>query len=209
MDNPRELNLLRDFLVQEGLDASPELGQLDASIEAQERTIRLARREFWLPTFSLFGDVTQTFDKDGEGSSPPSIGNQTLPTKDDTDWTAGVVATLPLFEGGGKTATLRRSREELSGLKYQRIATANSIEKRILDAIYLIRVSYPSITLTVDAADAARKNLTLVTDLYLRGTKSIIDLIDAQNRALVADQLAANAVYDFLIDLMTVQRGMG
>jgi outer membrane protein TolC len=59
------------------------------------------------------------------------------------------------------------------------------------------------------ARDAARRNLTLVTDAYVRGIKSIIDLIDAQNQALVANQQAANAVYDFLIDLMDVQRSAG
>jgi len=209
MNNPRELNILRDFLVQEALDASPELQQLQASIEAQERSIKLARREFWLPTFALFGDVTETFDKGGDGTSPPSIGGLMLPAKDDTDWTAGVVASLPLFAGGGKSATLKRTRKELSGLKYQRTATANSIEKRVLTAIYLIRVSFPSIKLTVHAADAAKRNLTLVTDSYARGIKSIIDLIDAQNQSLVADQQAANAVYNFLIDLMTVQRSGG
>jgi outer membrane protein TolC len=63
--------------------------------------------------------------------------------------------------------------------------------------------------LSNDAADSARLNLTLVTDSYVRGIKSIIDLIDAQNQALVANQQAANAVYDFLIDLMAVQRSAG
>ena len=42
-----------------------------------------------------------------------------------------------------------------------------------------------------------------------QGIKSIIDLIDAQNSALVADQEAANAKFNFLIDLMTVQRSLG
>jgi outer membrane protein TolC len=48
-----------------------------------------------------------------------------------------------------------------------------------------------------------------VGDAYSRGTVSIIDLLDAQNAALVADQVAANAVYDFLIDLIEVQRASG
>lgn len=33
--------------------------------------------------------------------------------------------------------------------------------------------------------------------------------IEAHNLALVSDQQAANAVYDFLIDLMRVQRAVG
>ncbi len=116
---------------------------------------------------------------------------------------------MPLFSGGGRRATLKRTREELSQLQYERDNTANRIEGRVLSAIHLVRASYPSIRLSNDAADAARRNLTLVTDSYVRGIKSIIDLIDAQNQALVANQQAANAVYDFLIDLMSIQRSSG
>ncbi len=71
------------------------------------------------------------------------------------------------------------------------------------------RASYPGISLSREAADAANRNLVLITDSYIQGIKSIIDLLDAQNQALVADQAAANAVYNFLIDLMGVQRAMG
>ncbi|MBC2711641.1 MAG: TolC family protein [Desulfosarcina sp.] len=209
MGNPMELGILRDFLVAEGLDASPELQQIEAAIAAQERSITLAKREFWVPTVSLFGDVTETFSKSGEGSGSPSIGAINLPEKDDTDWTAGVQATLPLYTGGSRSATLKRSQEELSQLRYDRGNIANRIEARILNAVHLIRASYPSIQLSTDAADSALRNLTLVTDSYVRGIKSIIDLIDAQNQALVANQQAANAVYDFLIDLMAIQRSTG
>ena len=34
-------------------------------------------------------------------------------------------------------------------------------------------------------------------------------LLDAQNASLVADESAANALYDFVIDLMNVQRAVG
>jgi RND family efflux transporter MFP subunit len=49
----------------------------------------------------------------------------------------------------------------------------------------------------------------LVTDAYARGVLSIFDLLDAQNAALVADQLAANAVYDFLSDMLEAERAAG
>ncbi|MCK4604024.1 MAG: TolC family protein, partial [Deltaproteobacteria bacterium] len=125
------------------------------------------------------------------------------------DWSVGVYATFPLFSGGQKTATHRRTVEDLAGLRIERRAMVERIEQRILDAINLTRASYPSIQLTQDGADAAQKNLKLITDYYARGIKSIIDLLDAQNLALVSDQRAANAVYDFLIDLMRIQRAVG
>ena len=60
-----------------------------------------------------------------------------------------------------------------------------------------------------EAARAARNNLDLVTDSYSRGVVSIIDLLDAQNASLIADEAASNAVYDFLIDFIEVERAVG
>jgi len=79
----------------------------------------------------------------------------------------------------------------------------------MLRALNRTRASYPSISLSRDASDSANRNLTLITDSYVQGIKSIIELLDAQNQALTADQAAANAVYNFLVDLMSVQRAMG
>ena len=202
MDNAMEIEMLRNFLVTEGLNTSPELKQIAASIAAKKRSITLAKREFLVPIVSLFGDATESFSKSGEGSKYPL-------DRDDTDWSVGIQATLPLFSGGKKSATLNRSQKELAKLYNERDSLANRIEEKILNAVHMVRASYPSIRLSNDAADAAHRNLTLVTDLYARGIKSIIDLIDAQNQALVGNQQAANAVYDFLIDIMTIQRSTG
>ena len=48
-----------------------------------------------------------------------------------------------------------------------------------------------------------------MTDQYGRGLVSIVDLLDAQNSSLRSDQAAENAVYDFLIDWMDVERAAG
>lgn len=202
LSDPQRMGMFRDFVLQEGLYNAPELRGLEAGILARERIVASSRREFWLPTFSLAGDVTETFVRDGEGSDNTS-------GRDDTDWSAGVFATFPLFASGRDVATYRRTREELKQLRIQQKAVSQRIEERVLNSIHLIRASYPGIELSQDALTAASKNLELVTDSYVRGIKSIIELLDAQNQALVANQKAANAVYDFMIDMMTVQRSMG
>jgi outer membrane protein TolC/ABC-type uncharacterized transport system substrate-binding protein len=205
ISNSRQLNIFRSFMVEEGLKISPELKSIDSEMAAQERIRLSARRNFWLPDFSLEGEVFETFDKSGAGSSPPP-GTE---GKDSTDWSVGAFATFPLIAGGGKSATLNRTTEELSSLRLNREATANRIEQSILFAINLIRASYPSIQLSRDAAIASDKNLELVTDSYERGIVSIIDLLDAQNQSLSANLDAANSVYNFLVDLMKVQRSLG
>lgn len=97
----------------------------------------------------------------------------------------------------------------MSQLRYERDSTAEKVEEQIRTALNLSGASYPSIGFALDAADAAHKNLELVTDSYSRGVVSIIDLLDAQNAALSADLNAANSVYNFLIDLMNLQRAAG
>ena len=204
IQNPLYFIKFRGFAVAEGLEASPELKAFDAAIGAQERIILGARRDYWLPDFTVEGDLQQYFSDGGAGTRDTSVSGL-----DDTDWQVGVFARLPLFEGGRKKATLGRNREELLQLQTSRDNTADRISQRILQSLNNTRASYPSINLSRDALDAAKRNLQLVTDSYVQGIKSIIDLLDAQNQALNAELAAANAVYDFLIDLMGLQRSIG
>jgi outer membrane protein TolC len=204
MSKPHYLKEFRSFAVTKGLEASPELKFIDSQLDAQKRLMTASKRDFWLPTFSLEGNVDQFFSYDGEGQR-----DEALTGLDDTDWMLGVYARLPLVEGGRKIATLKKNREELQRLTLTHQATRERITQGILAAINTIRASYPSISLSREAAESARRNLQLVTDSYVQGIKSIIDLLDAQSQALTADLDSANAVYDFLIDQMGLQRSMG
>ena len=69
--------------------------------------------------------------------------------------------------------------------------------------------SAPTIRLSREAAEAARKNLDLVIDQYSRGAVDIIKLLNSQNAALTANLNAANAVYNFIIDIIDIQRAVG
>ena len=204
LNNQKQINIFGDYVVMDGLETSPELQGFDELISAQERIVLSAERAFWLPDFSAQGEVSELLSEDGEGQRGDSAADL-----DDTTWQVGVLATFPLFKGGGKSATKRRTQEELQGLVLERSATAERIERRILNAINLIRASYPSISLSRDAAEASSKNLELVTDAYERGVLPIISLLDAQSRALTDDLRATDAVYGFLNDLVLVQRAIG
>jgi outer membrane protein TolC len=204
MDNPRYLLKFTNIAIREALSQRPELQSLDAVITAKERQTTSSKREFWVPDFTIEGQVEQYFTEDGSGQR-----GDFKDSLDDTDWQIGVYARLPLFEGGRKTAALSRNQQELLKLKIDRRSLAERISQDILRSLNRTRASYPGISLTRDGADSANRNLDLITDSYTQGIKSIIELLDAQNQALTADQAAANAVYNFLIDLMGVQRSMG
>jgi outer membrane protein TolC len=200
------LSILASFLSQEGIENSPELKAVEAALAASERTLLSARRSFWLPRVGLGADVTTIFDTGGAGSDV-----EPLPDLDsnDTSWILGVNVTLPLVTGGSRIAEQARAREQTWELTLRRDLLEQIVHRDILTATYLAAASHIGIGEARAAADAAARTLELVTDQYSRGAVDIINLLEAQNVALVREQTAANAIYDFLIDAMRLQRTIG
>lgn len=204
IETPRQFEVLRNFTAEEGLAAAPELRQLDEGIAAQARATLAARRAFYLPTVSSQLSLDRLLADGGAGADlPPTPG---APSADDTTWTLALSAGLALFDGGRRDAELARAEEELARLRLQRDAVAEQIELRIRAAAINARASFSGIDLARAAAVASKSNFDLVADAYARGAVGVLDLLDAQNSAVGADLSAANAVYDFFIDLMEVQR---
>jgi outer membrane protein TolC len=79
----------------------------------------------------------------------------------------------------------------------------------VRSAAHAAGASYANIRNSRDAADAAARSLEVVADSYTRGAANFLDLLEAQNNALVTDVVATNAVYGFLIDYMQTQRAVG
>lgn len=212
--NKWSFKALRKFMVREALSLSPELRQLDAAIAARDRSLQSATSSFYHPTIALQSEISNKFSRSGAGSEGVELpdaaaGLLNLEPADDTDWSIGVNISLPLFEGGGRFSQVRQNEETLLQLQVQRQALAERLEQRTRSGLHTAGASYAAIEQANRAAEASRKTLQIVLDAYSRGAISILDLIDAQNAALIANQLAAESVYAFLIDLIEVERSIG
>jgi outer membrane protein len=209
--DPWVFRVFRAFHVDAAQQNSPELMALDAQIRAQERSLTAAKRAFWVPVLGLRASLGRRLAEGGAGSLggsssalPPGF-----PVPDRTTWEVGVQASLPLFAGGDRAARRTQAEEELARLRTERAAVADRIEQRVRSALHDTGASYAAIRLARQSADAARRNFELVQDSYARGVVSIIELLDAQNAAVTAEDAAANAINDFLLDLMEVERAVG
>lgn len=202
ISNERAFEQLNRFFIEEATKISPDIDTIDARLLAQRRQYRSDQRAYWSPDIALYGEVTHVFD---EERAPGAVFN----LEDQTNWLAGVTLSLPLFEGGARTARSTRSRLGVQRLETDRLDRVTFLEQRIRGDLHTLRAGYPAIALAKAAASAARNSYTLVRENYAQGTRSLSDLLLAQNRALSADFDVLNTRYRFIIDLMQLQYDSG
>lgn len=211
----KAFKVFRNFMVEEAFNNSPELASLNEAIQIQRRILNSATNSFWQPTIALQGQVNNVFSRSGKGTEanlelPPSLPFEfSFPQPKDLSWNVGLNVSFPLFSGGEKFAQRQKAIKELAKLELEKEMVTEQLEQRIRSALHKAGASYASIRQAQIASESAGKSLAVVQDAYSQGMVTLVELLDAQNAALIADQFAANAVYDFLIDLMAVQRGLG
>lgn len=199
--NPLDYVWFGEFMVELGLESSPEIAQLQAQQASAERLVTEKSRAFWVPDVSLQAQLQENQNRSGLGSGEPLEGLD--------DWSVTLNARLPLFSSGARRAELNRAKLSERKLGVQLEALRDSIEQTVWSELHATRSSYANIDLFNTSAIAARKNLKLVTDGYREGTLPIIDLIDAQNQLVQAQLSAKNAIHDFLLTAIRLQRATG
>lgn len=202
MLDPWSFERLRDFMVREGLRNSPEARQIEARKAAQRRLEEGLTLELWLPELFVEGGIQHDFWREGEGATAPAG----TPQPDKFGWDVGLYLAIPLSRGGAGIADIRQSARLVERLAAELDRVEQNIDTGVRTELYSAAAAMATVTLTRKAAEAAANNLTLVTDLYRRGKVDIITLVDAQTQSLVADLGAANAVYDYVLALLFVDR---
>jgi outer membrane protein TolC len=200
IDTPANWKVFQDFILTRALEQSPEIKRVDELIHGQERLVTSARRAFFIPDLVAVAHASNEVSRSGAGSAAvPGV-------PDDTSWSVGIQATLPVFSGGVLRASLSRNKHQLRQLTAQREATSDAVDARARAALARIAASYPSVALSREAAVAARDNYDKVTDAYTRGLVSVTDLISAQDASLNSDLAQAQANFTFLIDFADTLR---
>jgi len=216
ISNARTWKYFISFMVNEALERSPELKQLDMYIEVQERLLKSSRRSRYAPTLGFQAQGDYFISRRGAGTEPmepidiPGMDPIIIGTElKDYQWNIGISASLPIFQGGYKNAGIRQSEIELSILKERRNDLVNKISQRSIISFEFIGASSPAMEMAERAAEAASKSLDLSQDAYGRGLISIVDLIDVQKAAAQSKLSEANSVYEYLLDYLQVSRANG
>ena len=181
--------VMRDYLVELGIERSPQIQSLDARIRSQERSTKSARR--WLiPSLdaSLAGAVFLKTGGQGAGDA------QEERSTGDTFWQAQAVLNWNILDGGAFISTMNLQKAQLYSLKSQRTDAATALEETIRGAAAVAIASFENINLSQLQNETAARNYELVNEAYLEGDATFLELLDSQQQLLNAEKASKQAL---------------
>ena len=202
LDNPALREFFIDFLVQESKVNAPELKAINYNLEAIDRSIKLSGAGRLLPTLGLRGQYNTVFDRSGAGADNPLITPQ-------NNYNVGLNISLPLVNNNlnninKQTAIIQKDQQTINKENFELNLDTN-IRMTVLNLINQIS----NIELSKISEDTAREALDLTQTSYNNGAVNIVQLLDAQNNYLRTRLASNNAVYNYLIINLKLERYLG
>lgn len=204
LDNPKLTEPFIAYLASKAKENSPELKVLAHNIEATERQIERNGLRRYLPTVSLQAQYNRIFNRSGAGRNAP-LG---VPQFDDNH-NVTLNLSVPLFNKNQFNIN-----EQLATLQKQQLETnqqdaALTVDANVHTAVLNLSNQLSNLELSKVSEQSARESLDLTQLSYKTGAVNIVQLIDAQNNYLGAQLARNNAVYNFLISSLQLQRNIG
>lgn len=199
--NEAELDKLADFFVEEAFANLPTLQEIDYGLQAQERLLKSRKRAFFMPTAGVSGNLDYTIKR----WDIVSVLNPDL----EPGWNVGLGVSFPILQGGQRNINQQQAKLNILQTKGQQADAKNQFELRTRATIQQVAASAFSVQQFKTAVKAASDNFDIVQDAYSQGLANVTTLIDAQNAKIQTEIGAANAGYQFMLDLLELERSIG
>lgn len=121
---------------------------------------------------------------------------------------AGVL-TIPIYQGGREYATIRQSKQISSQRQVQIIEATRAVRQQVTASWYTYISASQAITAAKAQVAAATLALDGINQEYLVGSRTTIDVLNAQQEVLVARLGVVNAEYAKMISSYQLLQAMG
>ncbi|MET1257994.1 TolC family protein [Flagellimonas sp. DF-77] len=204
LDNPTLREPFIAFLIEEAMKNAPELRAIGYNLEATDRNVKLNGYGRFLPTLAVQGQYNSTFSRSGAGSTAPAGFGLV-----DNSYNAGLSLSIPLINQNQsninrQTAIIQKEQLEINKDNIE-LGIAVNVRSGVLNLVNQIS----NIELSKISEETAQEALELTQTSYSNGAVNIVQLLDAQNNYLNAQLARTNAVYNFLINALQLERFMG
>ena len=200
LDDPKLREPFVEYLIQIAKENSPEIKSLDYTLKANTRSIKQFGIGRLIPTLGLSAQYNNEFNRSGEGVDFPAPG---VPLD---DYFVGASLSLPIFNRTQTNINRQTAIIQEDQLTINKDNTALAIEGNINSAVLNLMNQIANIEISKISESAAKESLELTQVSYANGAVAIVQLLDAQNNYLVAQQAKITAVYNYLLNLIQLER---
>ncbi|WP_299156133.1 TolC family protein [uncultured Tenacibaculum sp.] len=204
LDNPTTREPFISFLIEEAKKNAPELKSLDYNLKATERNIKLSGSNRFIPTVALQGQYNHTFGRNGIGSTLPA-GAAFI----NGNYNAGLNLSIPIFNQNQNNINKQTAIIQKDQIEINRQNSELNIAANVRNSVLNLVNEISNIELSKVSEQTAKESLELTQSSYQEGAVNFVQLIDAQNNYLNAQLSKANAVYNFLINAVQLERNIG
>jgi outer membrane protein len=186
-----------DEAVRTAYQNRPDLYQDQIGIKSQQEALKIAQSKYW-PTIS--GYYTNEWARPDPKSSTIDWGRE---------WQAGVIATLPVFDGFGREGGII---QEKARLRQAHIALVET-EETVLSALRAVILSIEDTAEFVDSQrlnlQRAEEGLRLAEVGFREGINTQVEVLDARAALTKARSLYYQAIHSHTVASLTLKHAMG
>ncbi len=178
------------------LKQRPELRALEAAVEIAERSVSLARAEYY-PTVAAQG----TYDWE-KGTQLEILG-------DGWHWTVGVSGSMSLWNWGATRARVAqaRARAEQARLNLEKARDGVALEVR--QAFLKMGEAEKNVAVSERAVASAQESYRTTKERYREGVGTNTDVLDAETALATAEANRYQALFDFNIAVARLEKAIG
>lgn len=205
LDDPSLREPFVGFLVRLARKNAPELKSLAHNISANERNLQLAAQGRFLPTLAVQGQYNRNLTQGGVGTEVPT-GFGVIPK---SNYNVGLSLSLPIFQRNQQNINRQTATIQKEQLDINRQNIELNLERNVNVAVLQLTNQIANIQLSKISEEAAREGLELTQESYATGAVTWVQLIEAQDNYLNAQLANANAIYNYLLSSLQLERFMG
>jgi TolC family type I secretion outer membrane protein len=182
----------------------PDMKKTETDIEAAKSRVR-AEQSYYLPTLSANAAYNWAT---GSTEAGPFLGT-TFKGDVQNSWNAGIMLTLPLFQGGLTKGRVSEARANLLALEAQRDMMKQSILLEVNQAFADLESASARVDVMEKTLQKARENLDIAQGRYKAGVGPYIEITDAQLSSVNSETDRIKALYDYHLAIAQLMKAMG
>lgn len=187
------------YWIDLALEDNPDIKSLQFAVKARQHSLNAVRSE-WLPVLSAAGQYSESASG---GTAAVFQGNEAQ------DRSITLSVTVPLIRSGGISSRIKEATMQYKETNQRLIGQRRLVESQVRNMYQQVRTAVDRVAVRQALIKSASSALEAVTTGYELGTRTILDVLQAQRRLNQSHFNYAVARYDYILRSLDLRRLVG